>query len=393
MTEETTAHDYHDYVVERQHGPATLIDGIAPEWTALCAEGPCNEPFYYPAWAMAYLTAFEPRVPITLITVRRDGALRAVLPLTERSIGVGPLRLRWLRATANSHFTRFDIIHGANDGDIVAREIWTYLKNWKGWDVLHIESAPKGGVAWRLLALAGTSGHPTRLHRPDASPYLDLTEFPGDIDDIISSVPKNLRSQIRRSLKRLRSQAEVEFRIVDSDSTAPELENAVETLYHVEASGWKGRAGTAILDDQATKRFYDQVIADGLTKDSLAIGQLRCGGHVVATELCLVWNGTMYQLKAGYDEAFSKWSPGHLFKAHVMAAATADGIEVLDNCGRADPHKVAWTSLSRPFAACFIGNNTFGARAAWTVLFRAGPMVRTRLKNMPIPGFVHRLLG
>jgi CelD/BcsL family acetyltransferase involved in cellulose biosynthesis len=382
------------YVVSVDRGPAArLIDPLVSEWTALCAEGPCDEPFHSPAWVRAYLTAFAPGAGLTLVTVRRDGALRAVLPLIDRSIGIGPLRLGWLRTTANSHFPRFDVVHGAGDQDEVTRVLWTFLRGWPGWDLMQFESAPESSVTWQLLDLAGQAGHQVRHHRPDASPWVEVDRFPRGIDDIISSLPTKLRSQCRRSLKRLREAGEITFRIVDHHNPPGEIREAIDALYRQEAAGWKGEAGSAILSDPATKAFYDLIVADATTNGSLAICQLWCGDALVATKLELIHGETMYELKSSYDEAYSKASPGHLIKTYSLDAAPDLGVRVLDNCGRSDPHKLAWTDLARPFATCFVFNRTLRGRLACILLFRAGPVVRERLSRYPVPGFVKRLLG
>lgn len=383
----------HGYVVTREQGPTSLIDAIVPEWAALCAEGPCDDPFYSPAWVAAYFAAFDPQASITLITVRKHGALRAVLPLTERSIGVGPFRLRWLRTAANSHFPRFDVVHGASDREPVTKALWEFFLTWPGWDIVQFESAPDPGVAWRLLDLAGEDGHRIRHHRPDASPYVDVTRYPRGVDEIITTQPSNLRSQTRRSLKRLRGKGEIEYQIVGSGNSPDEIQAAADAFYRLEASGWKGEAGTAILSDPATKAFYDLVVADARKAGSLVICLLRCDGDLVAAGLKLRWNTTLYELKAGYNEAYSKWSPGHLAKVHTLDAAPDLGVDVLDNCGRADPHKLVWTDLARPFATCFVFNRTLRGSLAYGALFRAGPFLRARLARYPVPGFVKRALG
>jgi len=382
----------HGYVVTRDQGPTSLIDPIVAEWTALCAEGPCDEPFYSPAWVAAYFAAFDPQASITLITVRKHGALRAVLPLTERSIGVGPLRLRWFRAAANSHFPRFDVIHGAGDQEDVTQSLWDFLQSWSGWDIVQFESVPASGVTWRLLALAGEAGHRIRHHRPDASPWVDVTRFPRGVDEIITTRSSNLRSQSRRSLKRLREMGEVEYRIVGSHHPPEEIQSAVDAFYRQEASGWKGDANTAILNDSATKNFYNRIVDDARENGSLTICQLWCDDVLVAAELKLHWNHTLYELKSGYNEVYSKWSPGHLAKVHTLDAAPDLGVTVLDNCGRSDAHKLAWTELANPFATCFVFNRTLRGRLAWIVLFRAGPYLRERLARYPIPGFIKRAL-
>lgn len=382
-----------DWTVSRERGDGSLIEPLAAEWQELCAEGPCDEPFYTPAWVRSYLAAFEPQARLTLITIRKGKALRGVLPLVERTIGHGPVRLRWYRTAANSHFPRFDVIHGAGDRELVTEALWTFLQSWSGWDLLQFESAPEPGVAWSLVDLAAGAGHRSRRHRPDASPYVDVTRYPRGVDEIITTRSSNLRSQSRRSLKRLRDKGSVEFRIVASGHPPDEIQAAAEAFYRLEASGWKGEAGTAILSDPATKAFYDLVVANAQKTDSLVICLLLCDGDLVAAGLKLRWNTTLYELKAGYNEAYSKWSPGHLAKVHTLDAAPDLGVEVLDNCGRADAHKLVWTDLSRPFATGFVFNRTPRGRLAWALLFRLGPVVRERFARYPLPDFVKRALG
>lgn len=384
--------DDNGYVVTRQEGSRNLIEPLTSEWTALCAEGPCDEPFYSPVWVRAYFVAFAPQTSMTLITVRHHGALRAVLPLTEWSIGFGPLQLRCLRSAANSHFPRFDVVHGTGDQEAVTQALWDFLRNWSGWDILQFESAPSRGIAWRLLELADDVGHATRHHRPDASPYVDVTRFPRGIDEIITSRTKNLRSQCRKSLKRLRAMGKVEFRIISSGSPREEISAAVDAFYRQEAGGWKGEANTAILDDAGTRLFYDLVVANAKDEGALTITQLLCGDTLVASCLQLTCKDTMYQLKSSYDEAYRTSSPGHLLKAYTLDAAPDLGITVLDNCGRSAEDKLAWTSLSRPFATCFVFNRNLRGYLAWTALFQVALPVKKWLATSPISGFIKRLL-
>ncbi len=380
-----------NYRVHSERGPASLIDKIIPEWRALAVEGPCNEPFYDPAWVQAYVLSFEPNAPVTLLTVRQDGILRGVLPLVERSIGYGPFRLRMVRAAANSHFPRFDVIHGAGDGHAVAQVLWEHLRTTMRWDLLQFESAPSGSLVWYMLELAATAGHSTRHHRPDSSPYIDLTRFPAGIEAIIGSLSSNQRSSSRRALKRLRARGAVEFRVVGADDSA-EAHAALHSLYQVEASGWKGEANTAIVSSPATEMFYNRIAANAVENGSLAIAQLWCDHELVGTKLNLVWGDTIYELKSGLDDRYRDCSPGHMLKAYTVQAGKDMGLSIFDNCGRSEPHKVAWTPLARPFATCFIGSKSVRARLTWTLLFRVGSKVRQRLDRMPIPTIFMRLL-
>ncbi|MGB3305750.1 MAG: GNAT family N-acetyltransferase [Thermomicrobiales bacterium] len=380
------------YIVSREQGSASVIERLTPEWQALCSEGPCDEPFYQPSWVRAYLSEFDANARVTILTVRRDGALRAILPFAERPLGIGPVRIRWLRATANTHFPRFDVIHGAGDKAAVSDALWSFLKEWSGWDILQFHSAPLGGVAWELVEKASDDGYATRFHQPDASPYIDVTRFPNGVDEIITSLPSSLRSQNRRSLKRLRALGDVSFKVLGSRNSVREITDEIQAFYHLEASGWKGVAGSSILSDPRARAFYDRIIADASADHSLAICHLMCDEKKIATKLNLIWKQTMYELKSSYDEDYSKCSPGHLIKAYSVDFAVTHDISVLDNCGRADPHKLAWTECSRPFATCFIGGRSVKGRVAWATVFSIGPRVRKLLKNRPIPTFIRQLL-
>lgn len=77
------------YVVETEpvakalSGGVEMIEPIAEEWRALCAEGPCDQPFFRPEWIAAYARAFAPEKKLLLVTARVGGRLRAVLSLVE----------------------------------------------------------------------------------------------------------------------------------------------------------------------------------------------------------------------------------------------------------------------------------------------------------------------
>jgi CelD/BcsL family acetyltransferase involved in cellulose biosynthesis len=64
-------------------GGVEVIDGLAPEWRALCESSSYTDPFFRPEWIAAYVRAFAARNPIALATVRVGGRLVAALPLVR----------------------------------------------------------------------------------------------------------------------------------------------------------------------------------------------------------------------------------------------------------------------------------------------------------------------
>src|SRR5262245_18652163 len=70
-------------VAEALSGGVEIIERLAEEWRALCAEGPCDQPFFRPEWIAAYVRAFAPEKKLLILTTRLDGRLRAVLPMVK----------------------------------------------------------------------------------------------------------------------------------------------------------------------------------------------------------------------------------------------------------------------------------------------------------------------
>ena len=101
-----------------------MIDRLSAEWTELCEEGACNEPFLRPEWFSTFVKNFENEIDI--ITVRREGRLRAILPLIKKRGFLHGIPVRKLQAVYNLNTQRFDLIHGADEAEKapIAQAIW-----------------------------------------------------------------------------------------------------------------------------------------------------------------------------------------------------------------------------------------------------------------------------
>jgi CelD/BcsL family acetyltransferase involved in cellulose biosynthesis len=93
--------------------------------------------------------------------------------------------------------------------------------------------------------------------------------------------------------------------------TAPrDLEEELRRGFEVEASGWKGKAGTAIASERATADFYRSLARDLHSRGELRFSYIVADGHFLAFDFALVQNGRYHLLKTGYDEAFRSFAPG-----------------------------------------------------------------------------------
>jgi CelD/BcsL family acetyltransferase involved in cellulose biosynthesis len=168
-------------------------------------------------------------------------------------------------------------------------------------------------------------------------------EIGPDWDLYESALSRNLRGDLRRSLRRLREAGNVSFEVVDGGAR---IERLLTEGFTVESSGWKGARGTAILSRPETEEFYRAVGAWAAQKGWLRLAFLRLDGRAVAFEFAIEEGGVYYALKSGFDPAYRAFSPGKLLIHLTLKHAFSLGLANYDMAG-VEEYKLAWTNKVR----------------------------------------------
>jgi CelD/BcsL family acetyltransferase involved in cellulose biosynthesis len=94
-----------------------------------------------------------------------------------------------------------------------------------------------------------------------------------------------------------------------------ELDALLDAGLALEAAGWKGIRGTAMLARPEVARFYREIAHWASADGSLGVTELFAGDRRVTWSLGLDSNGRHYALKLGVDPEFTKFGPGilHLY--------------------------------------------------------------------------------
>jgi CelD/BcsL family acetyltransferase involved in cellulose biosynthesis len=169
------------------------------------------------------------------------------------------------------------------------------------------------------------------------SPFV-VTE--GSHEAYEQTLSRNRRKALRRHRRRLEGLGEVRFEIHDGDA---DLERVLAELYTVEASGWKGRRGTAIASRPDTASFYSAVAHWAASRGWLRLAFLRLDDRPVACDFALEHDGTWYSLKAGYDEALRSFGAGALLLRETISHCFREDVSRLHLLGTADAFKLSWT--------------------------------------------------
>jgi CelD/BcsL family acetyltransferase involved in cellulose biosynthesis len=111
---------------------------------------------------------------------------------------------------------------------------------------------------------------------------------------------------------------------------------AVEDFLALEASGWKGGRGTALLADPGLAAFAREVLAGFAAEGQLRVARLALDGRPIAAGAALVSGDRAFFWKTGFDESLAAFSPGVQLTLAMAADLAADPrLTLADSC--ADP--------------------------------------------------------
>ena len=133
----------------------------------------------------------------------------------------------------------------------------------------------------------------------------------------------------------------------------------------LEAAGWKGRTGSALLSDPHRRQFYEKYATIASEKGILRLSFMRIGGEVAATQIAVESGGRFWLLKVGYDEKFARCSPGHLLMVQTLRYAAERGLRTFEFLGSAEPWTQVWTTDVRPCVSVWAYPNNFRGLAAF----------------------------
>ena len=372
-----------DWQTKTITGGVETIEKLRAEWTELCEEGASSEPFFRPEWFAAFVENYESE--ILLLTVRRGGKLRAVLPLVRKNDFLHGVPARKLQAVFNLQTQRFDLIHGADETERekIIEAVWTAIKKLSKWDVLEMRLVRKDSWLNDLLALAEVENHRTGIWQMDGAPFVTLpqgADKPKLIEEFDKTLKKHFRQELKRRLRRLQELGAVEF--VRTREYSPEL---MRRYFDLEAESWKGRGGTAVLCDEKAVGLHDDFARAVADRDALFVYELRLDGATIAMSVNIMEQRKTVFWKTAFDENYSRYSPGNLLIREFLADCLRQNSTELDMLSPAAEYKKVWASGEREHAAFYVFQRGIVGSMLWKWKFSLISRLR-RFKNRDSKG-------
>ncbi|MFM9976856.1 MAG: GNAT family N-acetyltransferase [Sphingomonadaceae bacterium] len=306
---------------------AALPDSWVTAWTALTDDAAEPNAFAEPWFVAASVKHLPVPADARMLWVSHGEELIGLLPIcTASPYGRTPLR----------HATNWLHYHSFYGAPLIRRgHEWSFwraaldLLDRADWapNFLHLNALDRDGTV-----LAGLEG----VRRADivhSSERAMLSSRLSSAEYLETHVRKKKRKEIGRLASRLGELGTIEYETLPADSDPAPW---IESFLTLESSGWKGREGSALGADPATRGFFTAAVLGAQASGRLDMLRLTLDGRAIAMLVNFLTPPGSYSFKIAYDEDFARFSPGVLIQIENLKILDRDDIAWMDSCAVED---------------------------------------------------------
>jgi CelD/BcsL family acetyltransferase involved in cellulose biosynthesis len=308
--------------------PALAPDALVPltaitldQWRALAQQAIEPNGYYLADWELAVNTSARGRTGVSALSAWNND-VRA-----PRLIGLLPVISAWRAyhiplpalVSADPYGTLSTPLLDRDMAQDAVLRLMQQARN-SGARALILRDVSLEGAAMQAIRDAlGTAGLAPRILRSHARACLDARR---DADELLRDAlgAKKLK-ELRRQRNRLAEHGDVTFHVA---RTPAEIAGVIDTFLALEASGWKGKRGTALVQDAGDNAFIRAATQALAEQGQCEIVTLRAGDTPVASGVLLRHLDRAFYFKLGVDERFAKLSPGVQLTLDVTRHLCAD---------------------------------------------------------------------
>jgi CelD/BcsL family acetyltransferase involved in cellulose biosynthesis len=317
---------------------------LAGDWNALAAGAPQKLPMLSHAWVASYLEhQLEPGEVWSCLLAYEGQRLVGVLPLLT-----SPHSLLWLKnlrlRTPHGVHT-FGVEPLAEPGyelEILRLFCETLSHLFPSGFLLECRRLPRSSPS--LLARNGEPKHTFVF--VDMSGTGCFLRVDGSLETYLTRLPARFKRNLRRLGRKVSDQGEVTASFHTGSVPCGEH---LAAFMRIEASGWKGRMGTAIVKDPRHIAFFTALTTRLAELGWLEWHFLRVNGKEIAGHLAVKMNRTLTLFKIAYDDEYAAFSPGNILFEKMIERAFTSGLVDEVNFLSDEPWMKNWGLSRRPY--------------------------------------------
>ena len=350
---------------------AEQLRARAAAWDRLWESGDVTLPTVRAELVALWTEQFAPNSEFTAICVEKDQQLLAALPLVGRTVRgllpVGDLTLNFWSPNGDL------LAHPTDEGGEAFQAIAAALDE-SSWPLLYFDTVPYQTTRWsRLIECLQKYGHPVALHHRYT---IGQVEIGDDFQRYLGQRSKQFMRALRKRLRRLQASGPLELE-VGSQFDPAELTGQLREAFEIERRGWKGNAGTAVLDVPEVFDFYVRQARQLAAWNQLLLVFLVHRGKRIAFEMGWTAKGVYHSFKVGFDAEYRAFSPGHLLRLLLLERFHSQrGWRLVDFQGPMTEALAAWSTRSYEIGRLLISPKRARSRMLFAGIRLAGAAVR-----------------
>jgi CelD/BcsL family acetyltransferase involved in cellulose biosynthesis len=304
------------------------LEALGDDWNALARR--LRTPVLDHDWFLSCAEAFYMNRDLSIVTARERGVLTGVAPLVLEPTTSGP---KLMQIGAAKLYEPGGWLFDSPDalGELVASTVAA------GRPLLLQRVPAESGVCQAFARISRRRAlTASKLGRPSLGVH---SRQPWE--RYASTLPAHLSDNLRRWHRK----AERRIGPVQYSCESPavsDVDALLERFAAVEASGWKGRHGSALQVRCDLRDFFRRYARRAAAGGRLRIATLSFGSTVAAMEISVEAYDRMWQLKIGYQDALSTYYPGLQLTLGSIRHAFERGLESYEFLGSAAPWQERW---------------------------------------------------
>lgn len=313
-----------------------LTDGFVSKWTDLESRSVEGNAFLSPHFvipAVKHLEGAYEQKPMILAVESEDGSKLLALGLFEQAKNSRLLPLTHLQSWRCEH-TLFDgLLVEKQHGTQALVTLFDWLskqgRRWQG--VAFTDRSDDGELHDMLEQAAEQTGATWFEDWSRERAIIPVDEVPEDCLQTLYS--KNRRRTFRRAEKQLATFGDVTFSYAGRGSR---VEDNVQAFLELEAMGWKGEKGSALLSSAGPEKFCREMAERFAAAKNLVVYQCLVDGVPVASALNMRSADDLFCFKIGWNPEFASGSPGILNELHFLESTRTNlcDIRLADSCSK-----------------------------------------------------------
>ena len=289
-----------------------MLCNLVPAWEDLCRRTIEENVYFSPRYAQALLNTVERNTGVRFALAWDGAKLTGLLPFVKPKVSIpliGSIGHAWQSQYTFGCMPLLDQHQPVDAAKTLLDVISTV-----GESEWIIPAVNTGGRACEALTSALESlGRPrlfmNKFQRASLDANLDYEQH------LKTGVPAKRRRELARMRRRLGELGKITHQYHDS---GPGLDSAIAAFLTIEASGWKGRRGTALACSEDMRRFAIEAFTGIETRSVCRADMLMLNNQPVAVGITVFAGRTGYTVKCAYDETYRSYGIGLQLELDVM---------------------------------------------------------------------------